>query len=76
MQEEKKFLTEYHEYPQKDKRTYYIHEVRTEHYSFKHAKNTLGEKKELWEIKSTIAEIKNLEEEIFQEVKKNMENRN
>ena len=45
MQEEKKFLTEYHEYPQKEKRSYYIHEVRTEHYSFKHAKkHTWGKK--------------------------------
>ena len=47
MQEEKKFLTEYHEYPQKEKRSYYIHEVRTEHYSFKHAKKHTWEKKEL-----------------------------
>ena len=41
----KKFLTKYHEYLQKDKRHYYIHEVRTGHYSF--AKNILGGKKEL-----------------------------
>ena len=44
MQEEKKFLTEYHEYPQKEKRSYYIHEVRTEQYSFNHANPILLEK--------------------------------
>lgn len=64
----KKFLTKYREYLQKDKRHYYIHEVRTGHYSF--AKNILEGEKELWEIRNTAAEIKNLEEEIFQEVKK------
>ena len=41
----KHFLTKYSEYLQKDNRPYYIHEVRTGHYSL--AKNILGGKKEL-----------------------------